>query len=344
MLCCVLHGKRDLRLDTREVPRPGPAAALVRVRRVGICGSDLRYFEHGRAGSFVARRPFVLGHEGAGEVVETGAGVAALAPGTRVVIDPSQPCGGCGYCRRGRYNLCRSMRFLGSASVDPHVDGLFSEFVVMPAANCHPMPDGMDYAAAALVEPITIALHALKRAAFAGGASALILGAGTIGLLALLLARTLGAATVAVGELLEKRRALAATLGADATFDPSQPSSVEQALALGAGGFDLVLEASGAPAALAQALDLVRPGGTVVVVGSLPAEVTLPANAIMAKELQVLGSFRSANVFAEAVGLAASGRIDFAPLVTKVLPLSRVEEAMQVALSGGAVVKVQLEC
>lgn len=343
MLCCVLHGQEDIRLETRDMPRVGPDSALVRIRRVGICGSDVHYFEHGRAGSFVPKRPFVLGHEGAGEVAEVGAGVTDLTTGTRVAIDPSQPCHRCRYCRSGRYNLCAAMRFLGSASTDPHVDGVFCEYIAVPAGNCSRIPAGMTFAQAALVEPITIAMHALKRAGPIAGASVAIMGGGTIGQLALVVARAFGAFPVTVTEVLDERRALAKTLGADAAWNPADPSFAEQARTVSADGFDVVVEASGSPAGLDQSIELARRGGTIVVVGTLPAEVTLAANRIMTKELQVVGSFRSANVFDEAVRLASSRRVSVEPLITSVLPFSSINEAMRLAMARGSVMKVQLE-
>ncbi|MGL4398886.1 MAG: alcohol dehydrogenase catalytic domain-containing protein, partial [Luteolibacter sp.] len=139
MRAFILHGKQDLRRGELTTPAAQPGQILVRVRRVGICGSDVHYFSHGRVGNFVPKRPFALGHEFAGEVAELGAGVSGFSPGDRVVIDPSQPCGHCQHCRSGRYNLCENMRYFGSASCDPHLDGGFAEFVAVPARNCHLM-------------------------------------------------------------------------------------------------------------------------------------------------------------------------------------------------------------
>ena len=173
------------------IPRPSEGEALVRVRRAGICGTDVHYFSHGKVGRFIPNRPFVLGHEFAGEVVEVGKGTSNEIVGQRVAVDPSIPCGTCNFCKSGRYNLCLDMRFYGSASCDPHLDGGFSQFVVVPVANCHVVDDRLGWGEAALVEPLSVVLHALKRSGGIAGKSVLITGGGAIGQLLAISARAL---------------------------------------------------------------------------------------------------------------------------------------------------------
>jgi len=320
-----------------------PEEVLIRMKRVGICGSDIHYYQYGYAGSFLLKRPFILGHEGAGEVVETGVVVSNLPVGARVAIDPSQPCYKCSLCTSGRYNLCLNMRYLGSASTDPHIDGVFCEYFCMPARNCYPVPDNLGYAEAAMIEPLSVAIHAVKRSGMIDGSFVLITGGGAIGQLALLVARTFGAGKIALTEIIKERRELAISQGSDITLNPTDPSIKEQAIDFSSGGFDVVIEASGAPAAVKQAIELVRRGGAIVLVGSLPTEVTLPLNFVMTKELQLVGSFRFANVFEEAIHLVASGQINLKPLITNILPYNELKEAIQLASSRGSIIKVQVE-
>ena len=343
MRAFILHGKEDLRHG--ELPTPGtlPGQILVRVRCVGICGSDVHYFSHGRVGNFVPKRPFALGHDFAGEVAEIGQGVSGFAIADRVVIDPSQPCGHCRHCRSGRYNLCENMRYFGSASCDPHLDGGFAEFVAVPARNCHLMPDTMTYGEASMLEPLSVALHAAQRAGNLAGAAVLVAGGGAIGQLIALAARAFGATQVTLSDLTEFPRRFAMEMGADAALDPADAASEQRALEISNGGFDIVFEAAGSTHALIQALKIVRRGGTIVQVGTLPPEVPIPANLIMAKELSVIGSFRFAHVFPLALQLVASGRIHVAPLISQTFPFDETPQAMAKAVAKEGVIKIQIE-
>jgi L-idonate 5-dehydrogenase len=343
MRAFILHGKQDLRRG--ELPTPGaqPGQVLVRVRRVGICGSDVHYFSHGRVGNFVPKRPFALGHEFAGEVVETGEGVSSFAIGERVVIDPSQPCGHCRHCRSGRYNLCENMRYFGSASCDPHLDGGFAEFVAVPARNCHSMPDAMTWGEAAMLEPLSVALHAARRAGNLAGVSVFVAGGGAIGQLVALAARAFGAGLVTLGDLAEFPRSFAIEQGADAALDPSDAASEQEALEISGGGFDVVFEAAGSTHALIHALKIVRRGGTIVQVGTLPPEVPIPANLIMSKELTVTGSFRFAHVFPIALQFVANRRIRVEPLISKTFAFEETPQAMAMAVAKAGVIKIQIE-
>ncbi len=344
MKAFVLHGPKDMRFEKeRRRGEVGPADALIRVRRTGICGSDVHYYLNGKIGEFVPREPFVLGHEFSGEIAEIGQNVVGFKAGDRVAVDPSMPCGECVDCRGGRYNLCRNMRFIGSASCYPHIDGGFGEYVAVPARNCIPLPAGLDYGFAALIEPLSVAVHAIMRTTTTGGVAGrtvVITGAGTIGYLVLLVARAYGASVVAVSDPEEFPRDAALRAGADFAFSPMDDGlkqfSEDHRV-------DIVVEVSGAPKALAEAIHVVRKGGTIIQVGTQPPSVELPQNLIMSKELALLGSLRSAHSVRPAIDLASSGRIDLKPVVSSIFPFSRLGEAMRIAVEKRKVIKVQVE-
>ena len=344
MLAGVLHAAKDLRLQ--QVARPGlaPGMVLLRVRRVGICGSDLHYFEHGCCGAFVPTRPFIPGHELTAEVVGLAADVSSPAVGARVTVNPARACGVCGFCKAGRSNLCRQTIMLGSASTTPPTDGAFAEFVTVRADQCHVLPAQMSDGLGAMMEPFAVALHAVKRAGSIAGKRVLVTGGGPIGMLVLITARAFGATPVTLSDVVAGRRQAALTRGADAVLDPAANDLADRVRELTGDGFDVIFEASGAPAALRQAFDLVRLGGTIVQIGTLGAEdVPLPVGRIMAREIQFVGSFRYGDVFGEAIRLVESGRVDLEPLISGVYPLDQLPQAMLRASAKDAVIKVQIQ-
>ena len=343
MAAFVLHGEKDMRAQELEMPSLPPGHVMLKVKRAGICGSDMHYYAHGKIGSFVPKRPFVLGHEFAGEVVSASDNSNAKMIGTRVAVDPSIPCGACKHCRTGRYNLCRNMRFYGSASCDPHIDGGFAEYTVAPVVNCHVVPDSMDWGEAAMIEPLSVVVHAARRAGDIAGHRVLVTGGGAIGQLMALVARSFGAAQVVMSDIAAFPRDLSVKLGADIALDGHDPDFEAKALEISQGGFDFVFEASGSVQALAQAIAVAERGATIVQVGTLPTPVAAPFNFVMAKELNFIGSFRFANVFAMSLQLAASKRIDVSALISAVLPLSEMQNAMDLAIGKNQVVKVQVE-
>lgn len=326
------------RIEPRTVPVPTIAdhQALVRVKRVGICGSDIEYYRHFVCGAFAAKEPFVLGHEFSGEIAAVGAAVQGLKPGTRVTVDPSTPCYKCDYCHSGRYNLCRKMVFLGSASTNPHTDGGMRDYVVMNAANCLPIPDSMSFAEAAFIEPLSIALHACNHPRTLVGQSVLVFGAGTIGMLVMLTARAYGAARVTMIDPVAARRERAVQLGASAAFDPADVDGIAKN-----GEYQVVMEASGAPPAVVAAITTVARGGAVVLIGTITRDVTIPANLIMVREITVFGSFRTRHTFETGIALIADGRINVKPIITHEFPISQVAEAFAATRDGSAL-KVQL--
>jgi L-idonate 5-dehydrogenase len=344
MLAAVLHGIKDLRVEERPVPELAPGKVLLRIRRAGICGTDVHYFEEGRFGSFAMSAPFILGHEITGEVVAVGDGVTQPPVGQRVVVNPAWQCGQCDYCRSGRGNLCRRVRMLGSASTRPPTNGAFSEFLLIGAEQCFPVPDEVDDGLAAMMEPFAVALHALRRAGSVAGKQVIVTGGGPIGLLTAIAARAYGATTIALSDPVAERRQMAIRAGADRALDPTDASFQEQVVTLTGDGFDLLFEASGAPSAIKQAFEGVRRGGTLVQIGVFsPPEIPLPINQLMVRELQFVGSFRYGNVWEEAIRLVASGRVNLRPLISQVLPLRQATKALALACAKAGVVKVQLD-
>lgn len=343
MLAAVLHGAKDLKLEP-VADRP-LAADEVRIafRAGGICGSDLAYFFKGRVGDFALKEPLVLGHEVAGELVELGAEVDRLRLGDRVAIDPSRPCLTCDYCRCGRSNLCRHMRFFGSAALVPHVPGAFSEQVVARADQCHVIPAGMSWRVAACAEPLAVCLHAIERAGEILGRSVVIAGAGPIGCLMALAARAKGARHVTVTDLVAEPLEVAKACGADEVVNVRDAPDRLEVYKAGKGHFDVGIEASGAVPALTSLFDVVRAGGVIVQVGMLPpGEVPVPANKLMAREIDYVGGFRFHAEYGRAVGLLATGRIDVAPILTHDLPLSRGNEAFEIAADRTRSIKVHV--
>ena len=345
MKAVLLHGAKDLRLENFRMPDLFPGMVLLRIKRVGICGSDLHYFEDGYCGSFIPTRPFILGHELTAEVIAANGDSSSLpAIGSRVTVNPARACGFCDYCKSGRTNLCRSTIMLGSGSTDPPTDGAMAEYISVRGDQCHLLPDKIDDGFGAMIEPLAVALHAVKRAGTVSGKRVLVTGGGTIGLLTALTAKSSGAITVAVSDIVPERRKSALDSGVDIVLDPAEKNLNEKVKEISGDGFDIIFEASGASTALRQAFDLVKPGGTIVQIGTLCTEdIPLPANQVMVKEIQFIGSFRYGNVFDEAIRLVESGKIDLRPFITGILPMNEITKAMNLAGDKIHALKVQVQ-
>lgn len=337
-LACRLHAKLDLRVEDVPTAALGAHDVEVRLGAGGICGSDLHYWREGRVGAFVLREPLVPGHEAAGTVQRSGAAVTRVQPGDQVAVNPSHSCGRCERCREGRLNLCERMFFLGSASVFPHAQGLFRETFVIGEAQLTPVHEDITLAELACAEPLSIGLHAVQRAGELLGRRVLVAGAGTIGCMCTIAARLAGAAEVAVVDIAERPLATARAVGADRTLRGDQLGPGEPA-----DRYDVAIEAAGSPAALATCLAGVRRGGRIVQVGTLPPEgIPFPANQIMARELDYVGAFRAAQAFDRAVQALRTRRVDVRPLLSAALPLSRAQEAFELAADKSRSTKVQL--
>ncbi|CUI75839.1 L-idonate 5-dehydrogenase [Achromobacter aegrifaciens] len=338
-LACRIHGARDLRLEPDEVAPLAPHEVELRLGAAGICGSDLHYFLHGRVGAFVIREPLIPGHEASGVVLRTGDAVRSVAPGMKVAINPSHPCGGCDYCRAGRDNLCRNMRFLGSASIYPHVQGMFRERFVMGERQLTPVPEAdVTLGEIACAEPLSIGLHGVNRAGPMMGKRVLVTGGGTIGCMTVLAARLAGASwSLRTARSAPTWRAMSSGRSAtSATVTWAAPADLTDIA-------DISIEAAGSPAALATCLTATRRGGRIVQVGTLPAEgIAFPANNIMARELDYVGAFRAGVEFDWAVSYLRTRKVDVRPLMSAQLPLSQAFEAFELAADRSRSTKVQL--
>jgi len=336
-LACTLHGALDLRVQPRAPRALGPHDVRLRLGAGGICGSDLHYWQHGRAGAFVIREPLVPGHEASGVVDTVGAEVTRVRPGDRVAIDPSHPCGVCDRCREGRMNLCRRMYFVGSASVYPHAQGLFAQAFVMHERQLTAVAEPeVSLGEIACAEPLSVGLHAVQRAGALLGRRVLVTGGGTIGCMCVIAARLAGAAEVVVADIADRPLAMARQVGADATVRSDQDSAAL------ADRFHVAIEAAGAPAALALCLAAVERGGRVVQVGTLPEELPFPANRVMVRELDYVGAFRANGEFDLAVQAIRTRRADVRPLISAQVPLARAQEAFELAADRSRSTKVQL--
>jgi L-iditol 2-dehydrogenase len=317
----ILHGVRDLRIEDIPVPEPGPREVLVEVRAVGVCGSDVHYYEHGRIGPYVVAEPLILGHESGGVIVGRGTGADRHQLGQRVALEPGVPCGRCRQCRAGRYNLCPDVRFFAT----PPIDGAFCNYLTIHEDFAFPLPDSVSDDAGAMMEPLSVGVWACRKAGLQGGEHVLVTGAGPIGLLAMQAALALGATAVTITDVSPHRLELARRTGATRTLDlRSQP--------LGEAGVeaDVLLECSGHPAALADGIRSLRPAGVAVVVGMGPGEeATIPLALLQNREITLTGTFRYANTYPTAIDLTATGRVDVEAIVTGHYPLQQAEQALQ---------------
>jgi L-iditol 2-dehydrogenase len=331
MRAAVLLGPGQVVVEERPVPEPGPGEVVVRVRSVGVCGSDVHYYEHGRIGRFVVEDPLVLGHEASGEVAALGADVTSLTVGQRVSIEPGVPDLTCEQCLAGRYNLCPNMRFFAT----PPIDGAFAEYVVVHAAFAHPVPESMGDDAAALLEPLSVGIWACRKGGLTAGSRVLVTGAGPIGLVSVQAALAFGATEVVVSDVNPTRLALARDLGATATLDArtGDLSDLERPP-------QVLLECSGHPAATVQALRALDRAGRAVLVGMGGDELPLPLSVVQERELEVTGTFRYAGTWPTAIALVTSGRIDLDRLVTGSYGLQQAEEALTAGRRNPQTVKV----
>lgn len=343
MIAVTIHPPHDLRVEPlAALPAPAPGEVLVAVSHGGICGSDLHYYHHGGFGAVRVAEPMALGHEVSGVVRAVGAGVVDLAPGDPVAVNPSRPCDGCEFCRAGRRNLCCDMRFNGSAMRSPHEQGLFRSVVLVPAKQAVRLPAGTDLAKAALTEPLAVCLHAVAQIARMNGCKVLVSGAGPIGCLAIAAARHAEAGWIAVTDIAAEPLLIAQKMGADLALDLNEAPDALGPYEEGRGQFDVVVECSGAEPALRAACRVLRPGGSLIVLG-LGAESALPMALVVTKELRLLGSFRFDAEFARAARLIGAGEIDVAPLITGIYPAERAAEAFAAAADRKRAMKVQLD-
>lgn len=335
----VAHGAKDLRIAVSEIETPGPGEVRIRMQRGGICGSDLHYYNHGGFGAVRLKEPMILGHEVAGIVEAVGPQVD-LAPGSLVAVSPSRPCYTCRYCHEGLHNHCQNMRFYGSAMPFPHIQGAFRTHIIADARQCAPA-DGLTAGEAAMAEPLAVVLHAARRAGDLMGKRVLVTGCGPIGQLAVLVARAAGAAEVVATDMTPFTLDMAKQVGADRVHNVGTDPDALTYYAAGKGHFDVLFECSGVAAALATAVPAMRPGGEIMQLG-LGGDMTLPVQAMTAKELSMRGSFRFHAEFFTAVDLMRTGRLTVAPLITQTLPLADAVAAFELASDRNRAIKTQI--
>ena len=335
----VVSAAHDVRCASREIEWHDHQV-LVRVERGGICGSDIHYYQHGRAGMSVLKAPMVLGHEFVG-IVDQAPAQSGLQPGQRVAINPSQPCQQCAFCLEGKQNLCRSMRFMGSAQFYPHVNGGFAEYVAVNPVQCVPFAATSDPRIITFAEPLAVCIHAVRQAGDLTGKRVLVTGAGPIGCLVIAAALASGATEVMATDISERCRDLAQQMGASLTADP-RDGDVTQGWAENGGAFDVCFEASGASAAVASAVSFTRPGGIIVQLGMGAPEVNYPVGPLLVKEVQLRGSFRFSGEFTTAVRWLESGKINPLPLLSDEIAMTEAVSALELAPDKERAAKVQL--
>lgn len=307
-----------------DMPEIKKDEVLVKIKAVGVCGSDVHYYEKGKIGSFIVKKPLILGHECSGEIVEVGEEVKNLQIGDKVALEPGIPCRRCIYCKTGRYNLCPEIKFMAT----PPVNGAFVEYVAHPADFVFKLPENVSYEEATLFEPLAVGLYSVIRAKVGFGGKILILGAGPIGLSTLQAAINIGGGRITVADIYDFRLEKAKELGADELINPRQTNALDK---LGS-SFDYVFETAGSVVTTQQTVKLAKNGGKVILVG-LPAqeEIEFNTNQIITKELDVLGIFRYANMYPKAIRLAEKGQVNLKTVISKKFSFPQTEEALKFA-------------
>lgn len=331
MKAAVMHGTRQIRIEELPVPQIAANEVLIKVMAVGICGSDLHYYTHGRIGKYVVEKPFILGHECAGIISAVGESVSGFRVGDRVAVEPGVTCGYCEACKAGRYNLCPDVQFLAT----PPVDGAIVQYIKMRADFVFPIPDSLSFEEAALVEPFSVGIHAAARTNLQPGSTIAIMGMGPVGLMAVAAARAYGASRIIVTDLEPVRLEAARQLGATHIINVRDQNPDEAIrLITGGKGVDVAWETAGNPRALQSALASLKRGGKLAVVG-LPAQDEIPLNVpfIADNEVDIYGVFRYANTYPKGIAFLSSGIVDAGKLVTDKYMLEQTQEAMERALN-----------
>ncbi|MBO8469043.1 MAG: NAD(P)-dependent alcohol dehydrogenase [Spirochaetes bacterium] len=326
MKTAVMKAIGKIELEEREIPQPKEGEVLIKIGYVGICGSDVHYFETGAIGDFVVKPPFVLGHEAAGTVVALGEGVDSLKIGDRVAMEPGKTCGHCEFCRTGRYNLCPDVQFFAT----PPYDGVFQEYVAYDASMCFRLPDNVSLMEGALIEPLAVGFHAANQGGAHIGQKAVVFGSGCIGLMCLLALKAEGVTEVYVVDVIDKRLEKAMELGAAGVINSSKEDAVERIMELAGGyGVDLAIDTAGADVTINQGIRMVKPGGTIVCVGySRSGKVTLDMSVALNKEITFRTVFRYRHIYPMAIAAVSSGLINLRNVVTDTFTLDEIQEAM----------------
>ncbi|XP_068197923.1 sorbitol dehydrogenase-like [Antennarius striatus] len=339
----VVHSPGDLRLENRPVPEPGPEEVLLQMHSVGICGTDVHFWQHGSVGDYVVKKPLVLGHEASGRVVKVGSAVKHLKVGDRVAIEPGVPREVDEFFKSGRYNLCPNMF---SSSLPPD-DGTLCRYYKHNANFCFKLPDNVTFEEGALIEPLSVGIHACCRAGVTLGSTVFICGAGPIGLVCLLVAKAMGASQVIISDLYPERLTMAKDLGADFQLEVKKDDNPQQLAKtvedmMGAKPH-ITIECTGAESCIQTAIYATRSGGVVAVVGLGDDMVTIPLINAALREVDIRGVIRYCNTWPMAIAMLASGKLNVKPLVTHRFPLEEAVQAFDVALRGLGM-KVMMKC
>jgi len=338
---CVLHGKGDVRIETRETGDVGPKQVRVRIGAGGLCGSDIHYFWDGGIGTIQVSEPIILGHEVAGTVEAVGGDVANVKPGDRVALCPSRPCGQCSFCHIGQQQHCLEMQFFGSAMRKPHCNGGFRDEIIVENFQCERVGNvGLDEAACA--EPLSVGLHAIDNAGSVFGKHVLVMGAGPIGALLIGAAKLAGAQEIVAVDLADAPLAAAIRMGATSTVNArAEPDRLAMLYSRDKGYFDAGFECTGVGVALGNMFPVVKPRGTIVAVGVSSGD-HIPFNALVGKEIRLVGTHRFHAEYPIAARMIAERRIDVRPIITATLPMDRIRDAFDVVRDRSSQMKVQL--
>lgn len=326
MRVAIMEGIGKMGFTRRPIPTPKADEVLVKLEYVGVCGSDLHYYETGAIGDFVVKPPFVLGHEPGGTVVEVGSNVTHLKVGDRVALEPGKTCGHCKFCREGKYNLCPDVVFFAT----PPVDGVFQEYVAHEADLCFKLPDNVSTLEGALIEPLAVGFHAAIQGDAHLGQKAVVMGAGCIGLVSLMALKARGVAEVYVVDVMDKRLDKAMELGATAVINGKREDVVARLNELTGGvGTDLAIDTAGSEFTVRQAIMAAAKGSTIVLVGySKSGEMNMPTDFILNKELTLKSVFRYRHIYPIAIEAVASGKVNLKGIVSNIFPLSDIQHAM----------------
>lgn len=334
MKVAVMNGIGKMGFEERDIPSPAPNEVLVKLEYVGICGSDLHYYETGAIGNYVVEPPFVLGHEPGGTVVEVGENVKHLKVGDRVALEPGKTCGHCEFCREGKYNLCPDVVFFAT----PPVDGVFQEYVAHEADLCFKLPENVSTLEGALIEPLAVGFHAAIQGDAHLGQTAVVMGSGCIGLVSMMALKARGVSRVYVVDVMQKRLDKALELGADGVINGATEDVLKRVEELTGGrGTDLVIETAGTEITTRQAIHMARKGSTIVLVGySKTGEITLPMSLALDKELTFKTVFRYRHIYPMAIDAVASGKINLKGIATHIFDLDEAQKAMDYSVSNKA--------
>ena len=326
MKVAVMEGLGKMGFVERDIPTPAENEVLVKLEYVGVCGSDLHYYESGAIGDFVVEPPFVLGHEPGGTVVEVGSKVTHLKVGDRVALEPGKTCGHCEFCRQGKYNLCPDVVFFAT----PPVDGVFQEYVAHEADLCFKLPENVSTLEGALIEPLAVGFHAANQGGAHAGQTAVVMGSGCIGLVSMMALKAEGVSKVYVVDVVQKRLDKALELGADGVINGREQDTVQEILKLTGGmGCDLVIETAGTELTTTQAIRMTKLGATIVMVGySKSGEMTLPTSVLVNKELTIKTIFRYRHIYSMAIQAVETGRVNLKGLVTNIFDFDDIQNAM----------------